>query len=190
MVTGGINSDDGHLTEVGGSRGGFAGKDEINSFRCILPRLPHGRSAHTQSGLEVCGGHDSNTMTNCLTFSDSNWTTSHTLLHPRSNHTSWISPEGVVLMGGSFSPNTTELLSNYHFQVRGRIENGSKRIFKGDNQRGPHHKDQSTTKSSSEPGNSQDVHKWMYLKRISGAKPELYKAQPGQQTLTQKYTNY
>ena len=131
MVTGGINEDDGHLTEVGGSRGGFAGKDEINSFRCILPRLPHGRSAHTQSGLEVCGGHDSNTMTNCLTFSNSNWTTSHTLLQPRTNHTSWLSPEGVVLMGGSASPNTTELLANYHFQVRGRIENGSKRIFKG-----------------------------------------------------------
>ena len=166
MVTGGINSDDGHLTEVGGSRGGFAGKDEINSFRCILPRLPHGRSAHTQSGLEVCGGHDSNTMTNCLTFSDSNWTTSHTLLHPRSNHTSWISPEGVVLMGGSASPNTTELLANYHFQVRGRIENGSKRIFKGGTKGGL-----TTSINHRMSTNGQ----WMRLKRVSAAKLELHK---------------
>ena len=130
MVTGGINSVDGNLPLVGGSRGGLAGKDQMNSFRCILPSLPHSRSGHTQSGLEVCGGHDSATMTNCLTFSNGTWTTCHTLLHPRTNHTSWLSPEGVVLMGGSVSPNTTELLENYHFQVRGGIENGSKMIFK------------------------------------------------------------
>ena len=41
MVTGGINSVDGNLPLVGGFRGGLAGKDEMNSFRCILPSLPH-----------------------------------------------------------------------------------------------------------------------------------------------------
>ena len=111
--------------------GGFAEKDLMNSFRCLLPSLPNSRSGHTQSGLEVCGGHDSVTMTNCLTFSNGTWTTSHNLLHPRTNHTSWLSPKGVVLMGGSFSPNTSELLSNYYFQVRGAIRNGTKNIFKG-----------------------------------------------------------
>ena len=116
MVTGGMNSVDGNLPSVGGIRGGLAGKDEMNSFRCVLPSLPHSRYGHTQSGMEVCGGHDNVTMTNCMTFSNGTWTTCHTLLHPRTNHTSWLSPEGVVLMGGSASPNTTEILENYQLQ--------------------------------------------------------------------------
>ena len=71
------------------------------------------------------------TSTNCQTFANGTWSTCHTLLRPRANHTSWSSRAGVVLLGGSASPATTELLSDYHFQVRGRMQNGSINIFKG-----------------------------------------------------------
>ena len=39
------------------------------------------------------------------------WSISHTLLHARFEHSSWSSPDGVVLMGGRASPNTSEILS-------------------------------------------------------------------------------
>ena len=76
---------------------------------CLLPRLPApGRWRHTQSSYTACGGWD--TDTNCLTF-DGEWEQSHSLSDGRSGHVSWLSPAGILLMGGWDSGTSTELLS-------------------------------------------------------------------------------
>ena len=132
MVTGGITSSDEPLPLVEDFPGGFfQDRDLSANYRFSCPSLPASRYGHAQAGLEVCGGQDQDTSTNCQTFANGTWSTCHTLLRPRANHTSWSSRAGVVLLGGSASPATTELLSDYHFQVRGRMQNGSINIFKG-----------------------------------------------------------
>ena len=85
------------------------------SFNCMLPSLPHARSSHTQSGLVACGGHP--IFTTCDTFSIGmeEWKKSHTLRKERRLHSSWASPEGVVLLGGfgdGDGDETTEVLTN------------------------------------------------------------------------------
>ena len=77
---------------------------------CNFVRLPRQRRGHSQDGYEVCGG-DRNPQT-CDTWStDGTWRTSQSrLLHGRSYHNSWKSREGLVLMGGTSSSQTTELL--------------------------------------------------------------------------------
>ena len=84
------------------------------SYWCSLPDLPddrYGRFGHTQSGLVTCGGWDRDTPTSCLTFSSGLWKTYHQLQHSRYWHSSWMSQHGVVLMGGGYSPTTTEILT-------------------------------------------------------------------------------
>ena len=105
---------------------------------CFLPSLPSTRRLHTQTGLEICGGG----RTSCITFKgvnetprntinasgtyrgislaplipflDGSWQQSHTLGQERTAHTSWASPRGVLLMGGSSysQETTTELLTD------------------------------------------------------------------------------
>ena len=85
------------------------------SYWCSLPDLPddrYGRFGHTQSGLVACGGWDRDTPTSCLTFSSGLWKTSHQLQHSRYLHSSWMSQHGIVLMGGSGRPTTTEILTD------------------------------------------------------------------------------
>ena len=55
-----------------------------------------------------------NSTTSCLTFSSRQWIKSHNLLYTRVYSLSWLSKEGVVLMGSghSGSANTTEILTN------------------------------------------------------------------------------
>ena len=66
---------------------------------------------HTQVGLTVCGGYYDVDKRNCETFVDGHWNISHNLLEPRSGHSMWQSPEGILLMGGDDSSSyTTELL--------------------------------------------------------------------------------
>jgi len=75
---------------------------------CQLPSMPTIRYFHTLDGLVACGG--SGGSSNCLTFSSGHWITSHHLLQLRYNHVSWASKEGIILMGGDSSSQTTELL--------------------------------------------------------------------------------
>ena len=91
------------------------------SYWCSLPDLPDDRSGHTQSGLIACGGHgrrDSDIMSSCSSFSNGEWIKSHQLSvapqfqYGRFDHSSWISPQGVVLMGGLFGAITTENLTD------------------------------------------------------------------------------
>ena len=92
--------------------------DENGTFICNLPRLPEGRSGHSQNGLVLCGGGNiSYSISTCLTFENGSWTESYNLIEPRNVHSSWTSPIGVMLLGGKFfdghfePPATSELLS-------------------------------------------------------------------------------
>ena len=98
---------------------------ENGSYWCSLPDLPEDRYFHTQSGLITCGNQspqvisigqtiDINSTRSCLTFSSGQWIKSHSLLFSRVYHSSWISKEGVVLMGSGQggSANTSEILTN------------------------------------------------------------------------------
>ena len=80
---------------------------------CSLPDLPEPRVEHSQSGLISCGGYHDNVRTTCTEFASGEWTTSHNLTEDRKTHTSWNAPDGVILLGGYSSPNTTELLSSF-----------------------------------------------------------------------------
>ena len=84
------------------------------SFMCMLPSLPKPRWGHTQTGLVACGGFWGSNEKDCLTFSIGmeEWKISHTLREERSRHSSWNSPDGVVLLGGDENKNTTEILTN------------------------------------------------------------------------------
>ena len=83
---------------------------------CSLPNLPeYGRYAHTQTGLEACGGYGpgEGTTTTCVRLEAGSWTPSHQLVKQRSWHSSWASPAGTLLIGGGYDDhgmNTTELL--------------------------------------------------------------------------------
>ena len=77
---------------------------------CSLPDLPEMYYEHSQTGLLTCGGMS--TGTSCIRFSGGKWKPSHKLKKERYYHSSWASPRGTVLMGGSFSGKTTELLDD------------------------------------------------------------------------------
>ena len=106
--------------------GGYLGYDEGSStsvevFRvstgqwCALPSLPDHRRDHTSHALTVCGGYENwyeHTETNCISFSSGKWNISHTLVEERVLHLSWEREEGqILLLGGSYNPTTTELLT-------------------------------------------------------------------------------
>ena len=85
---------------------------------CNLPSLPEGRYGHTQNGLVACGGGNySNYRSTCSTFHNGFWIEYYNLTEPRYIHSSWSSPDGVMLLGGKWidghfdPPITTELLT-------------------------------------------------------------------------------
>ena len=84
------------------------------SYWCSLPDLPDQRSWHSQSGLITCGGGSfyGNVRRSCLTFSAGQWNMSHRLAYQRYYHVSWISQQGVVLIGGEISDGETETLTD------------------------------------------------------------------------------
>ena len=66
-------------------------------------------------GLLICGGDSQEaggggSRTTCITFSSGVWVTSHTLAEKRVWHTSWATDEGIILMGGSDSDTTSEII--------------------------------------------------------------------------------
>ena len=80
----------------------------------MTPGLPSpGRRAHSASGLTLCGGQDAETTYTCSTFTGQ-WETSHSLSFGRYDHVSWLSPDGIILIGGGdpWGWQTSELLSN------------------------------------------------------------------------------
>ena len=91
IITGGANSG-GELSSV------EVYVPSINKS-CTLPSLPERRYDHTQDHLTACGGSFSFPVMSCTTFSGGKWTTNK-LMEERNAHTSWVSPIGLVLIGG------------------------------------------------------------------------------------------
>ena len=81
---------------------------------CSVPPLPAPRYYHTQDGEVACGGdYYTATSTSCSSLTASGWITSHQLVKERSYHVSWLSLDGLLLIGGAqLSGMTTELLTN------------------------------------------------------------------------------
>ena len=88
-----------------------------------LPQSFEARYWHTQDGGLVCGGGAAagHSPFSCDKWnSDSGtWTQSHTLRHVRQAHVSWETENGVYLMGGWHSKNSTELVKK-----DGTVEDG------------------------------------------------------------------
>ena len=62
-----------------------------------------GRRQHTQNGYTACGGfrrREENEVATCSAFTGGEWTVTQTLDTARYAHTSWLSPLGLVLIGG------------------------------------------------------------------------------------------
>jgi len=111
LITGGEGTE--HTTEI------FVPSTNTS---CNFVRMPTARDEHSQDGFQVCGGdHASGT---CDTWIPETglWTKSQSLRYTRENHHSWVSEDGVILLGGSSSPTTTEMLSNgsstNHFSLK------------------------------------------------------------------------
>ena len=80
------------------------------SLTVLCRDLPHPRHGHTHTGLTVCGGGEGDvTRRSCVTWRGGDWVTSHHLLYSRIYHSSWDSPLGILLLGGT-SASTAELL--------------------------------------------------------------------------------
>ena len=63
----------------------------------------------------ACGGQnngESSVYYSCTKFIDGNWETTHELLDAREWHSSWENQNGILLVGGGSSKNTTELLTD------------------------------------------------------------------------------
>ena len=83
------------------------------TFLCSLPSIGVPKTGHTQSGLVNCGGWS--TAGTCFTFSGGQWNTSHSLLYPRRDHSSWSSTQhGPILIGSNYfggPDSTTEMVT-------------------------------------------------------------------------------
>jgi hypothetical protein len=77
---------------------------------CSLPALPDYMWDHTMDSLLICGGPSSSTAITCMSFSSGQWINSNTLVSGKCDHTSWQTEQGVVLMGGNYSPYTSEIV--------------------------------------------------------------------------------
>ena len=88
---------------------------------CRIPDLPGGRGTHSMNNNTICGGQytegsrrrrrqasDSPYVT-CLKLTPSGWSRSHTLRHARAAHSSWQVEDGIILLGGWGSRNTSEI---------------------------------------------------------------------------------
>ena len=80
---------------------------------CELPQMSQSKYDHSQSGLIACGGsYEIDTMRSCIKFEDGSWTTlTDNLVEERYSHSSWINPDGdILLIGGDLSLSTTEIV--------------------------------------------------------------------------------
>ena len=85
---------------------------------CELPTMSQSKVGHTQSGLTACGGYD--TLRSCIKFEAGAWTTlTDNLVEMRADHSSWINPDGdILLIGGWGSQTTTEIVYQNGTSIR------------------------------------------------------------------------
>ena len=68
---------------------------------CHMPELPDQRIGHTMDGNMICGG--ALTMDSCLQYKDGKWSKfPWHLQHQRNFHSSWILPDGEIVLLGVF----------------------------------------------------------------------------------------
>jgi len=85
--------------------------DIYNQSHCLLPGLPHQIKYHSQDGTLICGGHSSLTKDSCHSFINGSWIRSDTKLQvKRVEHSSWSFSEGVLLIGGLYGKDNTEIV--------------------------------------------------------------------------------
>ena len=85
---------------------------------CELPLMSKPKSFHTQSGLTACGG-DVIDIRSCIKFEDGSWTTlTDNLVESRYSHSSWINPDGDILLIGGTSRTSTEIVSQNGTSIR------------------------------------------------------------------------
>ena len=81
-----------------------------------LPTIPGSpRVWHTLSGTVLCGGAYADTSADCLKLEEdgAGWQPySSALTQSRMAHSAWDSPSGVLLMGGYYSADSTELVTS------------------------------------------------------------------------------
>ena len=101
LITGGEGTE--HTTEI------FVPSTNTS---CNFVRMPNARDDHSQDGFQVCGGQLH--LRTCDTWNPETglWTKSQSLRYSRQNHNSWVSEERAILLGGSDSQTTTEMLTN------------------------------------------------------------------------------
>jgi len=98
---------------------------------CQLPQLVGLREDHSQSGVFVCGGSDYFARDDCVAMDlqTGQWASLARTVRHRTDHTSWLSPEGLMIIGGDYDNETsTELLNledgtsspSYELQYSGR----------------------------------------------------------------------
>ena len=91
---------------------------------CALPDLPDQRRYHTIDNHIMCGGYK--TQTSCLHYVAGKWTKyRNDLKFKRIHHESWRRQDGqVILIGGSVSKTTSEVLSISGHQEGFNLQHG------------------------------------------------------------------
>ena len=102
LISGGDDERESKSVEIWSSR-----------VRCQLPAFGIGREGHSQEGLLACS------ETTCEKFENGNWVQAFTYTTQRSYHVSWKTENGILLMGGNSSPETTDLLEEGGQVVQG-----------------------------------------------------------------------
>ena len=84
---------------------------------CELPVMSQSKYDHTQSGLIACGGSSERS---CIKFEEGSWTTlTDNLVEERYRHSSWVTPDGdILLIGGYYSGTTTEIVYQNGTSIR------------------------------------------------------------------------
>jgi len=123
-----VQSEETRLIFSGGN-GGYQSVYVFNPYTkesCQLPSLGYNYGWHTQDGAIICGNQQRGDTKSCVTFSAGSWVVTHQLmLGPREGHMSWVSDQGIVLMGGEFGKgDRTEIVpvaggtSQEHFRLK------------------------------------------------------------------------
>ena len=98
----------GGLQDTGSTKSIEILNDDGTPF-CVLDDLPQERHLHTHDGRILCGGESD--PKNCIKFKDGNWVPFANLIHQRARHVSWKQDCKTRLMGGYYSPKSTEVIS-------------------------------------------------------------------------------
>jgi len=113
------------VTGGGGGVFGVSTSAEVlftnGSSICELPVMPRAKMYHTQSGLNACGGSrgDIDNRRNCIKFEDGSWTTlTDNLVEKRDEHSSWVNPDGDILLIGGLYSSTTEIVYQNGTSIR------------------------------------------------------------------------